>query len=332
MKNTATSWLGKLSFAALVAVLFLVFVGGLVRSTGSGMGCPDWPKCFGSFVPPTSVDKLPADYSSTYNHYRKAKNEKFARFLESIGLSETAKELRNDPAALEEEPFNATKTWIEYVNRLIGAVVGLILSILLFATMRHSGKAKWYALASWILVIITGWFGSIVVSSNLTPWTVSVHLGLAFAIVVLLTYCLNETNWSKEKLNINPSFALSIIGLLLIQIYLGIKVRSKIDLISEHELNRASWLDSAGLDFIIHRSFSWLMLIAAGYFAWQLIKIKQGRGPGISIIGLILSLIFSGTIMAYFGVPWLIQPLHLLFATLTLTLLFWTYLRSEKLK
>ena len=71
MKNTATSWLGKLSFTALVAVLFLVFVGGLVRSTGSGMGCPDWPKCFGSFVPPTDSAQLPDDYSSAYNQYRK---------------------------------------------------------------------------------------------------------------------------------------------------------------------------------------------------------------------------------------------------------------------
>jgi cytochrome c oxidase assembly protein subunit 15 len=310
----------------------LVFVGGLVRSTGSGMGCPDWPKCFGSFVPPTSINQLPADYSFSYNQYRKAKNEKFARFIEAFGLSETAQALRNDPEALEEEPFNATKTWIEYVNRLIGAVVGLILSALLVVSLMHSGKAKWYALAAWILVLITGWFGSIVVSSNLTPWTVSVHLGLAFAIVVLLTYCLNETNSVKEKLNINPSFALTMIGLLLTQIYLGVRVRSKIDLIAAHVDNRAGWIDSAGVEFIIHRSFSWLMLITTGYFAWQLIKIKQGRGPGISIIGLILSLIFSGTIMAYFGVPWLIQPLHLLFATLTLTLLFWTFLRSEKLK
>ena len=120
------------------------------------MGCPDWPKCFGSFVPPTDSAQLPDDYSSAYNQYRKTKNEKFARFLELIGLGNTADQLRSDPAALEEEPFNATKTWIEYINRLIGALVGLILTILLIATIRHQGKAKWFALGAWVLVIKIG--------------------------------------------------------------------------------------------------------------------------------------------------------------------------------
>ena len=61
----------RLSFTTLIAVYFLILVGGVVRSTGSGMGCPDWPKCFGTWVPPTSVDQLPDNYEKEYLDNRK---------------------------------------------------------------------------------------------------------------------------------------------------------------------------------------------------------------------------------------------------------------------
>ena len=48
----------KFATAALVAVIVLIFVGAIVRVSGAGMGCPDWPKCWGRWVPPTEVGQV----------------------------------------------------------------------------------------------------------------------------------------------------------------------------------------------------------------------------------------------------------------------------------
>src|SRR5688572_22855558 len=114
----------RLTISTLVAVYLLILVGGIVRSTGSGMGCPDWPKCFGNWVPPTSVSELPVDYKDTYAAYRDKKNKRFAKYLAGFGMKETAEKLLNDPGVLKEADFNPTKTWIEYVNRVIGVIIG----------------------------------------------------------------------------------------------------------------------------------------------------------------------------------------------------------------
>ncbi|HLU88535.1 MAG TPA: COX15/CtaA family protein, partial [Cyclobacteriaceae bacterium] len=98
-----------------------------MRSTGSGMGCPDWPKCFGSFVPPTDVSQLPENYQDIYLAKRVEKNHRFVEMLDALGFEKKAREIENDKSILIEGEFNPVKTWIEYGNRLLGATIGLLI-------------------------------------------------------------------------------------------------------------------------------------------------------------------------------------------------------------
>src|ERR1700759_526998 len=114
----------KINLVTIVLLFVLILAGGVVRSTGSGMGCPDWPKCFGRYVPPTDISELPADYKQKYIAGRVEKNQKFAKTLDLFGFGDLATRLRGDKSILVPEEFNAAKTWTEYINRLIGAITG----------------------------------------------------------------------------------------------------------------------------------------------------------------------------------------------------------------
>ncbi len=237
--DTAINSFRRISTITVIAVYFLILVGGIVRSTGSGMGCPDWPKCFGSVVPPTHVDQLPKNYQEIYLEKRLAKNERFVATLEKLGFEETASRIANDKSILIEEEFNATKTWIEYINRLIGVVIGILILLTVWRSFKLWKIDKWIpvnAVLSLVLVLFTGWIGSIVVSTNLLAWMITFHMLLALALVAVLLYA----NHRSERLQVNHGVKVDvpikiqvvlIIGtiLMLIQVVLGTQVREQID-------------------------------------------------------------------------------------------------------
>ena len=63
----------KLAISALISVLLLLFVGAIVRATGSGLGCPDWPTCWGKLVPPTRSEQVDLDKIDIEKLRKKAK-------------------------------------------------------------------------------------------------------------------------------------------------------------------------------------------------------------------------------------------------------------------
>ncbi len=331
MNSTATRKFNRLCLSTLVAVYFLVLVGGIVRSTGSGMGCPDWPKCFGGWVPPTSVRQLPVNYKEQYAAYRDKKNQKFARYLSLIGLQDTANKILEDKSVLQEAEFNPSKTWVEYINRLVGVAIGLMIIAVFLASWqirKHSRRLFMGAMATLILVVVQGWFGSIVVSTNLTAWTITVHMFLAVLLVVLLIWLFVRSGPQAEvKLDGTQLWLIAGMVTLLVQIFLGTQVRETIDRLAS--LPRQEWIANAGLDFIIHRGFSWAVL-AIQVGIWLKFR-KTGTDSSLTVVPfvLILSSLVTGGVMAYFSVPQFLQPIHLLLAVVTFGWFFQLYLQTN---
>lgn len=331
----------RLSFITLVAVYFLILVGGIVRSTGSGMGCPDWPKCFGSYIPPTDVSELPDDYKAFYAEYRHQKNIRFANYLNFLGMKKKANQVVTDESILVEADFNVYKTWTEYINRLTGAIIGLLIFATLIGSISYWNEDRtvfYISLITFITVGFQGWVGSVVVSTNLMPWIITIHMILALVIVLQLIY-INfriRRNPDGDGTGLNPRLIISLTVLCLItmgvQIVLGTQVREAIDKVAS-ELSftlRDTWVSKTGISFLFHRSFSLLILVLHGLLLYAVLKNKQQtsfiKNIGKYVVLLILLEIFSGVIMAYFGIPPFIQPIHLLLSTLIFGVLYYMYL------
>ncbi len=296
------------------------------------MGCPDWPTCFGKWVPPTSVNELPADYKEKYASYRDKKNQKFAQYLSMIGLEDTSRKMLEDKTILEEADFNPTKTWVEYVNRLLGVAIGFFIIALFVSSWSmktNSPKIFYGSLAALILVIVQGWFGSIVVSTNLTAWTVTIHMFQAFVLIALLIWLMVKTG--DQQIESVKGIRIWLAGgmaLVLVQTFLGTEVRAAIDRLVG-SAGRDQWIEGAGVDFIIHRTFSWAVLILQLGLWLKFRKTTSEKSLTLVPFLLILASLLTGVGMAYFSVPAFLQPMHLLLAVVTFGWFFQMYLNMS---
>jgi len=329
----------------LVAVYVLILVGGIVRSTGSGMGCPDWPKCFGQWVPPSSEAQLPENYKEVYSGHRAEKNQKFSRYLDFLGFEQLAHQLRTDKSILEEADFNKAKTWTEYVNRLVGVFVGLLIVATFFASIsmvKTDRKLFYYSLLAVVLVSFQGWIGSIVVSTNLMPWMITVHMLIALLIVCVLTYLVvrsGKRSFADFRFSLLSKPNLLIIAALLltvIQIVIGTQVREAIDEVATSLAyeDRGSWIDNTGDIFIIHRTYAWVVVLVSIYLVY-IIKKSVGNQQNLlfwsfMILIMVVLEVFSGAIMHYFAIPKFAQPMHLGLATLIFGLQFLILLKLNQ--
>lgn len=328
----------RFNWLALVLIFLVVIAGSFVRVTGSGMGCPDWPKCFDQWVPPTHISQVPPNYKEKYVEQRQQKVEKFAVLLSNIGMYDVALQLKNDPNLTKEEDFNVRKTWTEYVNRLLGFLAGnsvLIIFIWVLLAFRKHKSLLFLSFLNLIFMLFQGWFGSIVVASNLVPWTITVHLFFALLIIGIQLYIIRMVSPS-QSLNIEvPKSVYYIVWfsflITFFQMFLGTQVREYIDELSRMGIGRDQWTEQLGISFFIHRSFSWIVLGLLTYIAYlneRFFKLTILRW----LYGILAVELLSGVILAHLGMLALIQNAHLLFACILLGIMCMLVFRMRLLK
>ncbi|TNE74616.1 heme A synthase [bacterium] len=298
----------KLALITIVATVFLILVGSLVRVAGAGLGCPDWPKCFGLWVPPTDVSQLPPQFDSAL--------------------------------------FNPTLTWIEYVNRLVGVTIGFLILLTFISSFqfRKSKKSVFVTSAlAFIGVVFQGWLGKVVVETELHEGMITIHMVMALVIVCLLLYAIYQSFEEQIQIELEESarVKLSRYNWLLflftmVQVVLGTRVREGIDFITNNypSLTRGEWLNQPHVEFLheIHRSGSWLIIVVLVLMTLAVRKITSSHviKNFYVIWGLTIVQISYGIVLAYWGMPKPFQVLHLVNITLLVLAEMWMILILRK--
>jgi cytochrome c oxidase assembly protein subunit 15 len=288
----------RLAIFTTAITYLLILVGGLVRASGAGLGCPDWPRCFGSWIPPASAAELPPEFD-----------------------------------ALQ---FNPMLMWTEYLNRLLGVTVGLLILATVVSALRHhrrDPRILWSAIAALLLTAFQGWLGGRVVAHELAAWIVTVHLIVALIIVSLLLYATVMAFEDKPK-GLSPretrgwpglsskGATAALILITLIQIALGTQVRGRIDAALDASVPRAAALGTVGVLDSLHRDSALAVGVAALLVAFIVWRRRPARPDlqfwAAAAVSLAVSQIALGIVMAYVSLAPAAQVAHLTVASLLL--------------
>ena len=329
------------SKASLVLVLLVILAGSLVRMTGSGMGCPDWPKCFGYFIPPTDVSQIEWKSNTNFKKGIIIKFEERLIFAKDDFKSGSYIDLNNwnDYTKHDYSDFDPVKTWIEFLNRLIGVVAGLATLSMLFLSISLWKKKKTIFFISLAIVLGMGfqaWLGKLVVDSNLAPYKITTHMLMALVIVSLLIYSIflikgNIYNIVVQNNSLKILIVFSVL-ISLIQITIGTQVREFVDIQYESfgPEKKEMWLTNPNFYFYFHRSFSILIFLVNLILFYLAYRKKMYLGIIEKIMFIIFLEIVVGIAMYYGDFPLLSQPIHLILATLLFSYQFYWMLHIRR--
>jgi len=312
----------------LIFSLLVVLAGALVKATGAGMGCPDWPKCYGYWVPPMEEEQV---MWSAGKHYGEGVMVIHNHQL-FVALHDISNEKEFSEANWEEykkhdyAEYKARHTITEYLNRLCGAILGIMAILMLYFSISYR-KTKpavfWGSIITLILILFEGYLGAKVVDSNLKPLKISIHLYFAFLILIAVVFTrskvLSNVEVTGKHSKLIHRLLIASLLLLAVQLFLGSNVREAFDHLRLNLESRDLWVDKADWIFLSHRTFTWLYGGVTGALIYLLFEAKIKHYTIKAIAVLIALNIVTGVIMGYFAVPQFAQPIHLVFASLLLT-------------
>ena len=324
----------------LASLYLIFFAGSIVRMTGSGMGCPDWPKCFGYYIPPTSEEQITWQPNSIYEEgmiiikdevlFVAEQEVKTALIFDENNWEEYTKH--------EYATFNKFHTWVEYINRLVTVLSGFIFLFLLAGSLKFRKENKWIPIISFIaffFMLVEAVLGKMVVDSNLKPTMITIHMVIGLLIIGLVLRLLfiirKEKKSYKYHALFNKLLILSVI-FSLIQIAMGTQVRQFID--EQVKLfgfeNKEYSLMNPSFKFYFHRSFT----IAIILVNFGLFYLNQLHKLGYKLVSWILVLLFletiTGILMYYAEFPLGTQAIHLLSGALLFGVQFYLWMQSRK--
>ena len=187
------NWYKKLVLISVILTLCVVVFGAYVRLTDAGLGCPDWPGCYGTLTVPESIQSI-----------------------------------ENAQQAFPESPVETDKAWIEMIHRYLAGILGIIIFIVAFLSYKNRDEIKVPLIIPFFLVGLLCFqaaLGMWTVTMLLKPAIVSLHLMGGMTILGLLTFIAHR-HWGSVNHTavLDPAarffIRLSLL-LLFIQILLG---------------------------------------------------------------------------------------------------------------
>ncbi len=326
----------------LISVYLIFLAGAVVRMTGSGMGCPDWPKCFGYYIPPTSEEQITWQANKEFKKGMIILKDEVL-FVAENDLTTTSefnpgnwtKYTKHDYAK-----FNKYHTWTEYINRLVSVVSGFVFLFLLYGALQFRKENNTITIISFtafFFMLFEAWLGKTVVDTNLKPTIITIHMVVGLVIVALLLYLrfivTEKDNTYKFDTLFNRLLIFSVI-FSLIQIAMGTQVRQFIDeQVKQFGFDNKQYsLMNPSFKFYFHRSFTIaIVLVNFGMF-----YLNQVKNLGYKLVNWIVFLIFletiTGILMYYAEFPIGTQAIHLLAGAILFGLQFYLWLQSRKVK
>ena len=277
----------KLAWVTAFLTLDLIMFGSFTRLTDSGLGCPDWPGCYGHSNPLSAA--------------------------EPIRAAETA---------LPSGPVTVTKAWIEMVHRYFAMGLGLLIIILAAQAWvrwrREGGRSPWLATAALAWVVGQGAFGALTVTMKLQPAIVTLHLLGGVGLLALLTWlALREGDWMEVRApRRGRALAGAALGVVLLQIALGgwVSTNYAVMACTDFPLCQGKLLPpmdfghaftlwrplgmTGGGEAIpfqslvaihwMHRLVAVVVIVVLGLLVWRLWTVPGLKGPARALLGLLL--------------------------------------------